>query len=92
MPWLPLSGWESPTWWRTPATPAASPPRDEDLIISTVAFILGLAGWAVVWRQEGRFRDTGVTANWKWAVFWGLVYLLLFWGAGLWFLISALIA
>ena len=63
--------------------------RDEQLIYATVSFILGMAGWLVVWRREVFVKDLGVTVRGRWAVFWGFVTVALFWGAGVWFLVQA---
>ena len=65
--------------------------RDEQLIYATVSFILGMAGWLVVWRREVYVKDLGATLRGKWAVFWGFVAVALFWGAGVWFLVKAFI-
>ncbi len=35
--------------------------RDEQLIYATVSFILGMAGWLVIWRREVYVKDLGVT-------------------------------
>ena len=63
--------------------------RDEQLINATAGFILGMAGWLVVWRREVFVKDLGVTVRGRWAVFWGFVTVALFWGAGVWFLVQA---
>lgn len=64
--------------------------RDENLIYAVMAFILGFAGWAVVWRREVFVRDLGRRIQGKWAAFWGFVTVALFWGAALWFADKAL--
>ena len=66
--------------------PGGISPLDELLIYATVSFILGMAGWLVVWRREVYVRELGVTIRGKRAVFWGAVTVALFWGAGVWFL------
>lgn len=63
--------------------------RDENLIYAILAFILGFAGWAVVWRREVFVRDRGSSIEGKSASTWGYIAVALFWAAALWFAIQA---
>ena len=71
--------------------PGGISPRDRDLILSTMSIILGLGGWLLVWRHLAAWR-AGEKLSDKWDAFWGLLSILVFWGAALWFLVSAFLA
>ncbi|HLD94899.1 MAG TPA: hypothetical protein VI703_11920 [Anaerolineales bacterium] len=60
--------------------PGGINPATGNLIYGGMAFILGIAGWVVVWRR-GRWN-----ADNTWATFWGYAIVALFWGTGIWFL------
>jgi hypothetical protein len=70
--------------------PGGIHPATGNLIYAGMAFILGMAGWAVVWRGEVYVKDIGRKINGKWAKFWGYFTIILFWGAGIWFLFQYL--
>ncbi len=70
--------------------PGGINPATGNLIYAGMAFILGMAGWVVVWRRDVFVKDMGRTIDGKSAVFWGYVTVALFWGAGIWFLFQYL--
>jgi hypothetical protein len=70
--------------------PGGINPATGNLIYAGMAFILGMAGWVVVWRREVFVRDLGRKVEGNQAAFWGYVTVFLFWGAGIWFLFQYL--
>jgi hypothetical protein len=70
--------------------PGGINPANGNLIYAGMAFILGMAGWVVVWRREVFVKDLGRTIEDKWAAFWGYATVVLFWGTGVWFLFQYL--
>lgn len=66
--------------------PGGINPATGNLIYSGMAFILGMAGWVVVWRPEVFVKDLDRKIEGKWAAFWGYAIVVLFWGTGVWFL------
>jgi hypothetical protein len=66
--------------------PGGINPATGNLIYSGMAFILGMAGWVVVWRREVFVKDLGRRVEGRWAAFWGYAVVVLFWGTGIWFL------
>lgn len=68
--------------------PGGIDPKTGNLIYAGMAFILGMAGWVVVWRREVFVKDLGRKIEGKWAIMWGYVTVALFWGAGVWFLLQ----
>ena len=70
--------------------PGGINPATGNLIYAGMAFILGMAGWVMVWRREVFVKDLGRKIEGKWAAFWGYATVVLFWGAGVWFLFQYL--
>ena len=68
--------------------PGGIDPNTGNLIYAGMAFILGMAGWVVVWRRQAPVKDLSRKIEGKWAAFWGYVTVLLFWGAGVWLLLG----
>lgn len=66
--------------------PGEVPQETLNLIYGLGCAILGLAGWAVIWRKEVFVVDLGRTIKGRWAVFWGMAAVVIFWGTALWFL------
>jgi hypothetical protein len=70
--------------------PGGIDPVTGNLIYAGMAFILGITGWVVVWRREVFVKDLGRKIEGKWAAFWGYLTIVIFWGAGIWFLLQGL--
>lgn len=66
--------------------PGGIHPATGNLIFAGMAFILGMAGWVVVWRREVFVKDLGRKIQSRWAAFWGYVTVVIFWGTAVWFL------
>ncbi len=70
--------------------PGGINPATGNLIYAGMAFILGISGWVVVWRRDVFVKDLGRNIEGKRAAFWGYATVVLFWGAGIWFLFQYL--
>lgn len=71
--------------------PGGIDPATGNLIYAGMAFILGMAGWVVVWRRELFVKSNGKKNEGRKAAFWGYVMVAIFWGAGIWFLLQRFI-
>lgn len=69
--------------------PGGISPFAEKINLALLSFLLGFAGWVVVWRRDVYVNDLAKTISGKWAVFWGAVTILIFWGAGTWLVVQA---
>jgi hypothetical protein len=70
--------------------PGGINPATGNLIYAGMAFILGIAGWVVVWRREVNVKDLARKIEGERAAFWGYLTVALFWGTGVWFLFQYL--
>ncbi|MCL5429353.1 MAG: hypothetical protein M1347_06105 [Chloroflexi bacterium] len=68
--------------------PGGIDPNTGNLIYAGMAFILGIAGWVVVWRREVLVKDLSRKIEGRWAAFWGYLTVAIFWSAGVWFLVQ----
>lgn len=66
--------------------PGGINPATGNLIYAGMAFILGIAGWVVVWRKEVFVKEVDRKIEGERAIFWGYVTVVIFWGTGTWFL------